>query len=260
MSLYEITNNFGNRNVNLYVNDIFCNNLTPLSIDCVNGEIDFLTNTIITTGLVNTLSIQNASGDIRVQSGLNASGSSITCDYLSTNNTVYIGASGVSDTGTGLQVAHGGIDLSYGSINNNYCCQLTKFATQLINSGVYTKITGLASSNTYGFNNQLGTMADNPNSQIVIQKTGLYHIRAQCYNELAVTSGVTLVFGVNGSYDDFVFGQSQQILPSDCTVIETYRRFTAGNTIQMFVGVPSSGNLGGVAAYQGFYLYAGLID
>jgi len=260
MSLYEITNNFGNKNVDLYVNDIHCNNLTPLTIDCVNGTINFLTSDVVSTGIVNTIAIENASGDIRVQSGLNASGSSITCDYLSTNNTVAILADGVIDGGTGLQVLHGGIDMSRGAINNNYCCQMTKFASQTIASGAYRKITGLLSSNTYGFNNRLANMADNTNSQITIQRTGKYFIRIQCYNVIAATGGCTMVLGVDGTYSDAVFIQDPQTTTDWCLVGDFVRSFTAGQTVQMYIGVASSGNVGGAANYQGFYLYVGLID
>jgi hypothetical protein len=218
MSLYEITNpNNSNKNVDLYVNDIRCNNL-------------------------------------------NASGANITCDYLTANNTVSILASGLANTGNALTVSRGGINLAYGAINNNYCCQITKFASQIITSGAYRKITGMASSNTYGFNNTLANMADNTNSQITIQRTGVYYIRIQCYNQVAATSGCTMVIGIDGSYSDTVFVQDPQSTSDWCLTGDFIRYLTAGQTVQMYAGVASTGQLGGSSSYQGFYLYVGLIN
>jgi len=180
--------------------------------------------------------------------------------YLTVNNTVSILADSVSDTGTALQISKGGIDLTRGAINNNYCCQMMKLSGQAISSGVYTKITGLNVTGTIAFDNRLTGMADVANSQILIQKTGKYFIRAQCYGELAANSGHTLILGINNVFYDTTFAQDPQALASWCSQITHIRNLTAGDTVQIYAAVNSGGNLGGSAPYQGFYLYVGLID
>lgn len=180
--------------------------------------------------------------------------------YLTVNNTVSILADGVSDNGTGLQISRGGIDLTRGAINNNYCCQMVKFSAQLLASGAYRKITGLVTNVTPGFDNRLTGMGDTANSQILIQKTGKYILRGQCYGQTAATGGYTLVFGINGSVDDSCFDQDPTTLVDWCAQIMLIRELPANSTVQLFAAVVSSANLGGVGTFQGFYLSACLID
>jgi hypothetical protein len=214
MSLYEITNpNNVNKNVDLYVNNIRCNNL-------------------------------------------NASGANITCDYLTTNNTVHIGASGLSASGVGLTVENGGIELVYGSINNNYCCQITKFAAQAITSGSFVKITGLQSSNTYGFNNTLGTMADNSTSEIVIRKTGKYFVSMILYGDIGTTI-FEMQPGLNGSVLQINADTRNQGYQSK---FFCFLDLTVNDRLSMYCAVATNGNVSGAASYQGAYINATLIN
>lgn len=187
-------------------------------------------------------------------------GSSTIVGYLTLSDTLYVEARNVVSTGNGFQLAHGGILMDQGSINNNYCCQMVKFSAQLLASGAYRKITGLVTNVIPGFDNRLTGMGDTANSQILIQKTGKYILRGQCYGQTAATGGYTLVFGINGSVDDSCYAQDPTTLADWCAQIMLIRELPANSTVQLFAGVVSSANLGGVGTFQGFYLSACLID
>lgn len=142
-----------------------------------------------------------------------------------------------------------------GAVNNNYICQLTKFATQAISPGIYTKVTSLSSSNTHGFNNLLANM-DNATSDIKIIRAGKYRLVGRAYFEVGVGTG-SVIFGKNGAYWDDIF---QSVSEGFQGTIETVTTLAANDLISLYVAVGSPGFVGGVANYKGIYLRAELIN
>lgn len=161
---------------------------------------------------------------------------------------------------SGAIIALGGIACAKdfytgGAINNNYICQITKFAVQSITFGIYTKVTSLSSSNTSGFNNLLTNM-DNGTSDIKIRRAGKYRLVGRAYFETGTSNG-SIVFGKNGTYWDDVFNAVSQ--GYQC-YIETVANLALNDLISLYVAVGVSGNVGGTANYKGIYLRAELIN
>jgi len=142
-----------------------------------------------------------------------------------------------------------------GGINNNHCCQLTRFNFQSIFSfGVYTKITGLSSSNSKGFNN-LNANMDNGTSDIKITRAGKYRLVGRVWFEFGTTYGA-ICFGKNGSFFEEVVNAAQE---GNQAYIEFVTTLAVNDLISLYAFVDTPGDIGGTANKKGSYLRVELL-
>lgn len=186
-------------------------------------------------------------------------GSSTTVGYHTISDTLYVEARNVSSSGTGFQLAHGGIlveegsiNLTTGVINNNYCCGLVKTSAMAITSA-YTKITGFSTSGV-GFDNLLSNMADTVNSKIIIRRTGKYLIQARLF--APVTGITTAALFLNAAAVPFCFQyHNGPVITRDQMLnVITVRNFTENDFIEFYAANSVNSSVG-AGTYEFEYIF-----
>ena len=186
-------------------------------------------------------------------------GSSTTVGYHTISDTLYVEARNVVSTGNGFQLAHGGILMDQGAINNNYCCGLVKTSAMAVTSA-YTKITGFSTSGI-GFDNLLSNMADTVNSKIIIRRTGKYLIQARLF--APVTGITTAALFLNGAAVPFCFQyhNGPAIARDQMLNVITVRNFTENDFIEFYAANSVNSSVGaGTYEFECIFFSATLLN
>jgi len=199
-------------------------------------------------------------GKIILVGDMTQTGNNTINGYLTVGNTVSILATGVSDTGTALQISKGGIDLVRGAINNNYCCQMTN-NSEIPVTNAFTKITGLSNGNGYGFDNALSNMCDVTNSEIQIQYAGIYliHARLNAPNDGKTIAALTLDENY-GQPITFKYHNANSFNTDQVIEMNVLKYLTVGQTIQLYAANDNFANIGGASEVLTTYLSAVLLN